>query len=165
MAPRTDISEERREQILDAAATVFARLGVRESRMDDIVAQADLSKGGLYWYFKSKDDLVAAFIERLFARGIDNFKEFLKTDQPLRARLMAISHYVAADIRTRPRATASRSVSGFADTSTMRTRPRASRCVSFVMAGEDRALTTPAHDRNLPVDSLTPRRAAASPPI
>src|SRR5260370_26541819 len=99
MAPRTDVSEERREQILDAAATVFARLGVRESRMDDIVAQADLSKGGLYWYFKSKDELVAAFIERLFARGIDNFKEFLKSDQPLRARLMAISRYVAADIR------------------------------------------------------------------
>ena len=43
MPPRPDVSEERRGQILDAAAAVFARLGVRESRMDDIVEQADLS--------------------------------------------------------------------------------------------------------------------------
>jgi AcrR family transcriptional regulator len=100
MPPRPDVSEERRGQILDAAAAVFARLGVRESRMDDIVAQADLSKGALYWYFKSKDDLVAAFIERQFARGLDNFKEFLKTDQPFRHRLIAIGRYVAADIRS-----------------------------------------------------------------
>src|ERR1700676_1542809 len=99
MPPRPDVSEERREQILDAAAAVFARLGVRESRMDDIVEAAELGKGALYWYFKSKDDLVAAFIERLFARGIENFRAFLKTEQPFRIRLMAISRYIAADIR------------------------------------------------------------------
>jgi AcrR family transcriptional regulator len=97
--PRPDVSEERREQILDAAAAVFARLGVRESRMDDIVAQADLSKGALYWYFKSKDDLVAACIERLFAHAIENFRQFLKTEQPFRIGLDAIAGYIAADLR------------------------------------------------------------------
>jgi AcrR family transcriptional regulator len=100
MPPRPDVSEERRGQILDAAAAVFARLGVRESRMDDIVEKADLSKGALYWYFRSKDDLVAAFIERQFARGLDNFRGFLKTEQPFRHRLIAIGRYVAADIRS-----------------------------------------------------------------
>ena len=97
--PRPDVSEERREQILNAAAAVFARVGVRESRMDDIVAQADLSKGALYWYFKSKDDLVAAFIERLFARAIGNFRQFLKTEQPFKVGLDAIAAYIAADLR------------------------------------------------------------------
>jgi AcrR family transcriptional regulator len=99
MPPRPDVSEERRDQILDAAAAVFARNGVRDSRMDDIVAEADLSKGALYWYFKSKDELVTAFIERLFARGLERFAEFLKTDQPFKLRMLAISRYVAADIR------------------------------------------------------------------
>jgi AcrR family transcriptional regulator len=99
MPPRPDVSEERRGQILDAAAAVFARLGVRESRMDDIVAEADLSKGALYWYFKSKDDLVAASIERLFARGIENFRQFLTTEQPFRTGLSAIAQYMAADLR------------------------------------------------------------------
>ncbi|HLI81945.1 MAG TPA: TetR/AcrR family transcriptional regulator [Candidatus Binataceae bacterium] len=99
MPPRPDVSEERRGQILDAASAVFARLGVRESRMDDIVAQADLSKGALYWYFKSKDDLIAACIERLFARAIENFRDFLKTEQSFRIGLEAIAQYMAADLR------------------------------------------------------------------
>ena len=97
--PRPDVSEERRGQILDAAAAVFARLGVRESRMDDIVAEADLSKGALYWYFKSKDDLVAAFIERVFARAIENLSAALKLDQPLREHLSVITRAFADDIR------------------------------------------------------------------
>jgi AcrR family transcriptional regulator len=97
--PRPDVSEERRGQILDAAAAVFTRLGVREARMDDIVAEADLSKGALYWYFKSKDDLVAAFIERLFTRAIENFRQFLKTEQSFRNSLTAIAQYMAADLR------------------------------------------------------------------
>jgi AcrR family transcriptional regulator len=99
MPPRPDVSEERREQILDAAAAVFARLGVHEARMDDIVEAADLSKGALYWYFKSKDDLIAAFIERVFARANEAFGELLKIEQPFQDRMMAISSYVAADIQ------------------------------------------------------------------
>ena len=98
--PRPDVSEERRGQILDAAAAVFAKVGVRDARMDDIVEQADLSKGALYWYFKSKDDLVAAFIERLFMRGIESFRQFLKMELPFPSRMLAISRYVAADIRS-----------------------------------------------------------------
>ncbi|HET7081061.1 MAG TPA: helix-turn-helix domain-containing protein, partial [Chloroflexia bacterium] len=55
MSPRPDVSEERKNQILDAAAAVFSRLGFHEARMDDIVRESGLSKGTLYWYFTSKD--------------------------------------------------------------------------------------------------------------
>src|SRR5437899_3879617 len=96
--PRPDVSEERREQILEAAKTVFARIGVHEARMDDIVRAASLSKGALYWYFKSKDDLVAALVERLFARGIEEFRQFLETDLPFKDRMIAVSRYVAEEI-------------------------------------------------------------------
>jgi AcrR family transcriptional regulator len=99
MPPKPDVSEERRGQILNAAAAVFARLGVHEARMDDIVEAADLSKGGLYWYFKSKDDLIAAFIERLFVRANEAFRQLLKTEQPFQDRMMAISRYFAGDIQ------------------------------------------------------------------
>src|SRR5262249_14725952 len=71
-----------------------------EARMDDIVAQSELSKGALYWYFKSKDDLVAAFVERLLLRGLVSFKELLKNDQPFRLRMIAIARYIAADIQS-----------------------------------------------------------------
>ena len=48
MSPRPDVSEERKQQILEAAIAVFARLGFRAARMDDVAEQAGLSKAALY---------------------------------------------------------------------------------------------------------------------
>ena len=58
MPSKDDLTNERRAQILQAAATVFARSGVNGARMDDIVAESGLSKGSLYWYFDSKQEIV-----------------------------------------------------------------------------------------------------------
>ena len=57
MAPRPDVSQERRAQIIEAALACFIRHGYVNTTMDDIVAESGLSKGTLYWYFDSKDDL------------------------------------------------------------------------------------------------------------
>ena len=54
MSPRPDVSKERKQQILDAAEDVFTRKGLDNARMDDIAKRTGLSKGSLYWYFKSK---------------------------------------------------------------------------------------------------------------
>lgn len=75
MAPRPDVSEQRKDQILDAASEVFAEKGVHQSRMDDIVDESGLSKGTLYWYFKSKDDILIAIFERMFKREFEQLKE------------------------------------------------------------------------------------------
>jgi len=57
--------EERREQILDAAETVFfGPGGVDAATMEDIAQAAELSKGALYLYFNSKDELLTAVINR-----------------------------------------------------------------------------------------------------
>jgi len=52
--------EERRAQILEAARTVFLKKGFLLSTMGQVAAEAELSKGTLYLYFKSKDDLFVA---------------------------------------------------------------------------------------------------------
>ncbi|MCK5429697.1 MAG: TetR/AcrR family transcriptional regulator [Anaerolineales bacterium] len=70
MSPRPDVSEERRNQILEAAALVFARSGFSKARMDDIAAECGLSKGTLYWYFNSKDEIILAMLDRLFEREL-----------------------------------------------------------------------------------------------
>lgn len=57
MTPRSDVSAERRTQIIGAALACFTRKGYNNTTMDDIVAESGLSKGSLYWYFKSKDEL------------------------------------------------------------------------------------------------------------
>ena len=67
MSPRPDVSAERRAQIIEAALACFTRKGYNNTTMDDIVAESGLSKGSLYWYFKSKDDLFAEAVWSIFA--------------------------------------------------------------------------------------------------
>jgi AcrR family transcriptional regulator len=62
ISPRPDVSEERQNQILEAAVAVFARVGFRTARMDDMAEQAGLSKGALYLYYQSKDAIIAALL-------------------------------------------------------------------------------------------------------
>ncbi len=66
MSPRLDVSEERKDQIMNAAEGVFSQKGFNDARMDDIAEETGLSKGALYLYFKSKEDLVIAILDRMF---------------------------------------------------------------------------------------------------
>lgn len=55
---------ERREAILDAAALVFGDKGAHAATMDDVAEAAEVSKGTLYLYFPSKDELIVALAHR-----------------------------------------------------------------------------------------------------
>lgn len=46
-----------RERIIESAVECFARNGFDRTKMDDIANLSDVSKGTLYLYFKSKEDL------------------------------------------------------------------------------------------------------------
>ena len=61
----------RRDQILDAAARVFARNGFHAARMDDIAAELDLTKAALYYYCDSKEDLFVKVIEARVGIAVD----------------------------------------------------------------------------------------------
>ena len=80
MSPRPDVSVTRKNQILDAATAVFARLGFHDARMDDIVQASGLSKGALYWYFKSKEDIITAISQRLFTTDIEQLVGLLHAE-------------------------------------------------------------------------------------
>ena len=56
--------ERRREEILDAAQRVFVEKGLTIATVDDIVTAAELSKGTLYLYFESKEDIYLALMLR-----------------------------------------------------------------------------------------------------
>ena len=83
MSPKPNVSEERKEQITEAATKVFAEQGFDKARMDDIAAEANLSKGTLYLYFKSKDAIITHLLERLFEREFSDL--LLLEDAPLPA--------------------------------------------------------------------------------
>lgn len=64
MGRRTGITaDQTRQELLDAAARVFARRGYEGSSVADICAEADLSTGPLYTNFGSKEALFAAVLE------------------------------------------------------------------------------------------------------
>ena len=100
MSRRTDpnASEIRKNQILDAATTVFARLGFEHARMDDIVAESGLSKGTLYWYFKSKEEIITTILHRLFTIDIEQFQGLLEVEGTASERLLMLTRYRIAGL-------------------------------------------------------------------
>jgi AcrR family transcriptional regulator len=58
--PGTDV----RDRILETARGLFYAHGVRAVGVDLVVEQAGVAKTSLYRHFRTKDDLVAAFLER-----------------------------------------------------------------------------------------------------
>jgi len=98
MSPRPDVSEERKDQILDAASKVFVEKGVHESRMDDIGKTSGLSKGALYWYFKSKDEILLAIFDRLLQREFINLSKLSETEGSSREKLLFFTERTIEDV-------------------------------------------------------------------
>jgi len=65
--------EQRRNMIIDAAERIFFKKGIENSTMEDVAAEAELSKGTLYLYFKSKEDVQLA----IAMRGSEILKEMM----------------------------------------------------------------------------------------
>lgn len=59
-------ASETRERIIASAASVFARKGFQKASMDEVAAAAGLTKGAIYWHFKSKHDLLFALLDCRF---------------------------------------------------------------------------------------------------
>lgn len=59
---------ERREQILDAATRAFARSGFSATSLDDVAAEAGITRVLLYRHFDSKADLYRSVLDRAYTR-------------------------------------------------------------------------------------------------
>ena len=71
-------SDQTRERIVTAAARLFYNEGIRAASVDAIAEKAGVTKKTLYYHFRSKDELVAAYLESrdqptldLYARWFD----------------------------------------------------------------------------------------------
>jgi AcrR family transcriptional regulator len=63
-----EIRDARCEEILAAAARVFSRKGLAQSKISDIAAAANLSHGLVYHYFDSKDAIFGAIVDQMIAK-------------------------------------------------------------------------------------------------
>ena len=96
---RERLIEERRNQILDAAALLFARKGYKGATIREIAREAGVAEGTIYNYFDSKHDLlislpqriswplVSSFVKSARSRGSDTVAD----DEEQMARLLQAS--------------------------------------------------------------------------
>lgn len=85
-----------KDRILDAANRLFYGEGIRAVSVDAIAAKAGLTKKTLYYHFKSKDDLIEAYLASRDQPNLALFKKwFDETDGPLADKVEAIFVHLA----------------------------------------------------------------------
>jgi AcrR family transcriptional regulator len=78
MSEMTDTrADTTRHQILRAAARQFARQPYHQVGLDDVLAEAELTKGAMYFHFRSKHALALAVIEDQTARSTEAVADLL----------------------------------------------------------------------------------------
>jgi TetR/AcrR family transcriptional regulator, transcriptional repressor for nem operon len=92
---------ENRERIIEAAGALFRERGFGGIGVADIMKAADLTHGGFYGHFSSKDDLVAEACQRAMALAIANWEKNAARapDDPFAALL---SRYLSPRHRDEP---------------------------------------------------------------
>jgi TetR/AcrR family transcriptional regulator, transcriptional repressor for nem operon len=85
----------KRERLIDAACEVIYAQGVEHSSLADIAAAAEVPLGNVYYYFRTKEDLVQAVIEAQLARARTVLAAIEATSDDPRARLRALFRTLA----------------------------------------------------------------------
>ncbi|RGZ01925.1 TetR/AcrR family transcriptional regulator [Clostridium sp. AM58-1XD] len=71
-------AEERRNEILDAAERLFTQKGYQKSTVVDILNAVGIAKGTFYYYFKSKEEVMDAMIERIVLEDVRKAEQIVK---------------------------------------------------------------------------------------
>jgi TetR/AcrR family transcriptional regulator, repressor for uid operon len=88
----------RRDEILQAAETCFARQGFHQTTIQDVIRESGLSAGGIYGHFASKEDLIQAIGESRHARDGALFAIASEDSDPLQD-LRAIARAFLGDLQ------------------------------------------------------------------
>ena len=73
--------EDRPQEITAAAFDAFAESGFAATRVDDVAKRAGVSKGLLYLYFKTKEELFKAVVKSVVIRRVDSLIENVETTE------------------------------------------------------------------------------------
>jgi AcrR family transcriptional regulator len=73
----------RRQQILEAATRCVAAQGFHRTTMADVIAEAGLSAGAVYGYYKSKTELIRAIADSALGAAAERLEELADAPGPL----------------------------------------------------------------------------------
>lgn len=88
--PDIDKSLRRLKKIGKAAASVFNKKGYMETNMNDIAAAAKLSKGGLYHYFNSKEEILFLILDNYMDLALEGLESELQAFRDSRLKMQYI---------------------------------------------------------------------------
>src|SRR5260221_4687767 len=88
-------AESRRNQLLDIALSMFAERGVENVSIKDLAREAKVAQGLIYYYFQSKDQLLAAVFQRY--TPLPEFEAIIDqiSDLPIREGLLMFVQQLA----------------------------------------------------------------------
>ncbi len=79
------------ERLLDHARILFAEKGFEGTSVQDVVAAAGVTKGAMYHYFNSKDDLLYEIYGTVLRMQMERLETFIAQEAPVEERLRAAS--------------------------------------------------------------------------
>jgi len=85
--------ETRRREIIEAARACFLRAGFHRTTTDEICREANITPGGLYHYFGSKEELIAAVIERSAQNAVDRMKDLIAESMDAESAFRQVSSF------------------------------------------------------------------------
>jgi len=94
---------ERPDEIVRAALAVFAEKGFAAARLEEIARRAGVSKGAIYLYFETKEDIFRAVVERAIAPNIGAVKAMAAAHPgPLADLLTGVTLHMAQVVQNTP---------------------------------------------------------------
>jgi len=95
-------AEKTKERVVKIAAAQMRKSGPDKVGVAAVMARAGLTHGGFYAHFKSKDDLIAAAIDEMFAEARAKFGKAIAGKSNPEALRVYINGYVSSEHRDRP---------------------------------------------------------------
>jgi AcrR family transcriptional regulator len=89
--PRGTLSS---DQILDAASEIAASVGLQALTMPEVANQLGVKVTSLYWYFRTKEELLVALVERISRQFHEALDERLDDDKDLDSEEVVLRHFL-----------------------------------------------------------------------
>jgi AcrR family transcriptional regulator len=92
--------EQRRREILDAARRCFLRRGFHRATTDEICREAAITPGGLYHYFKHKEDLIQAVVQDSADQAVREVRSTAQASPGPRTALQRLGALLAQTVQS-----------------------------------------------------------------
>lgn len=97
----SEVFDEKKKQIKEAAIKVFAHYGFNKTSMDDIANAVGMKKNSLYYYFPNKESLFDAVFTEEVNKFYGEFEKFVKSDFETIEKITKAANYAVNKIRTK----------------------------------------------------------------